>query len=72
MMTSKHKLGSGIKMKISDIKIGKRFRKDLGNTKGFADGIKEVGGLVQPVAIDEDYNLIAGVRRNRSLQASRL
>lgn len=49
-------------MKISDIKIGNRFRQDLGDIHSLAESIK-LTGLVQPVPVDENNNLIAGRRR---------
>jgi len=52
----------GALMKISDIKIGKRFRKDMGDLEGLKNSISELG-LLQPIVIDENNNLIAGYRR---------
>lgn len=49
-------------MNIADIKIGTRHRKLLGDIKGLADSI-QVRGLMHPVVIDKDNNLIAGERR---------
>jgi ParB family transcriptional regulator, chromosome partitioning protein len=49
-------------MKISDIKIGNRFRKDLGDIQNLADSIREIG-LLQPVVVNENNDLIAGQRR---------
>jgi len=51
-----------MKMKISDIKIGNRFRKDLGDIHALADSIKDIG-LLQPIVINENNELIAGQRR---------
>lgn len=45
-----------------DIKIGKRFRRDLGDLTSLKKSIKEVG-LLHPIVIDSDGNLIAGERR---------
>ena len=50
-------------MKINDIKIGSRFRKDLGDIQTLADSIKEIGELLQPVVINENNELVAGQRR---------
>jgi len=47
---------------IDSIKIGERFRKDLGDLKGLTDSIKEVG-LLHPIVVDQDFNLISGQRR---------
>ncbi len=49
-------------MKISEIKIGNRFRKDIGELETLKKSIKEIG-LLQPIVIDEKNNLIAGYRR---------
>jgi N6-adenosine-specific RNA methylase IME4/ParB-like chromosome segregation protein Spo0J len=47
---------------IAQIRIGKRFRKDLGNIGELAESIEDVG-LLHPVVIDNEANLIAGYRR---------
>jgi len=50
-------------MKISEIEIGERHRKDLGNIEELAESIKEVG-LLQPVTVEKESNtLIDGYRR---------
>lgn len=49
-------------MELDKIKIGNRFRKELGDIEGLVQSIKEVG-LLQPIVIDEKNNLIAGLRR---------
>jgi ParB-like chromosome segregation protein Spo0J len=49
-------------LKISDIKVGKRFRKDLGKIDDLVESIKN-NGLIVPVTITKDRVLIAGVRR---------
>jgi len=49
-------------IRISEIKIGKRFRKDLGNLENLKNSIKEIG-LLQSIVIDENNNLVAGARR---------
>ena len=49
-------------MNIEDIKIGNRFRKDLGDIKTLASSIQEIG-LLQPVVINQNNELIAGQRR---------
>jgi hypothetical protein len=46
----------------SDIKIGRRTRRDLGDIDALAADINEIG-LLQPIVVDEDNNLIAGARR---------
>jgi ParB family transcriptional regulator, chromosome partitioning protein len=49
-------------MNIKDIKIGDRFRKDLGDIKTLASSIQEIG-LLQPKVVNQDNELIAGQRR---------
>jgi len=49
-------------MEINKIKVGKRFRKDLGDLSTLKESINKVG-LLQPIVIDENNNLIAGERR---------
>ena len=49
-------------MNIKDIKIGDRFRKDLGDIKTLASSIQEIG-LLQPIVVNQDNELIAGQRR---------
>jgi ParB family chromosome partitioning protein len=54
------------KMKIKDIKIGERFRRKLGNIELLAQSIKEEG-LLYPILVDKDGNLIDGQRRLTAL-----
>jgi ParB-like chromosome segregation protein Spo0J len=54
-------------LEISDIKVGKRFRKDLGNIDELVETIKN-NGLIVPVTIAKDRVLIAGVRRIEALK----
>ena len=49
-------------MKIEDIKIGDRFRKDLGDLQTLAKSIQEIG-LLQPIVVNQDNELIVGQRR---------
>lgn len=50
-------------MKISDIKVGNRFRKDLGDIETLMESIKKVG-LLHPIVVQKETNkLIAGGRR---------
>ena len=49
-------------MQINKIKINKRFRKDLGELESLKKSIQEIG-LLQPIVVDEQNNLIAGYRR---------
>lgn len=54
-----------MKVKIADVKVGVRMRKDFGDLEGLAASIVRLGQL-QPIVIDEDMNLIAGERRLRA------
>ncbi len=47
---------------INEIKVADRFRQDLGDVEELAESIS-TKGLIQPISIDEDYNLLAGGRR---------
>ena len=49
-------------LRIDSIKIGSRFRKDLGDITSFAKDIAEVG-LLHPIAVNQDQELICGLRR---------
>lgn len=51
-----------MQVKLADIRIGERYRKDMGDIEGLARSMNEIG-LLHPVAIDADYRLIAGERR---------
>jgi N6-adenosine-specific RNA methylase IME4 len=50
---------------INEIRVGKRHRKDLGNIDSLAASVREVG-LLHPVAVTPDGELIAGERRMRA------
>jgi len=49
-------------VKVSDVKVGDRFREELGDIEELAISIGEKG-LVQPISIDGKGNLLAGGRR---------
>ena len=55
-------------MRIDDVIIGARFRKDLGDLAALAKSISEIG-LLHPIVVTPDNQLIAGQRR---LEACRL
>jgi hypothetical protein len=50
---------------IADIKIGCRHRKDFGDLKALAEDIGTLG-LLQPIGITEDFELVFGERRLRA------
>lgn len=56
-----------IEVKISDITISDRFRKDMGDLEGLAQSISE-GELLQPIGITPDHELVFGERRLRAYQ----
>jgi ParB family chromosome partitioning protein len=47
---------------ITDIKVGARTRKDMGDIAGLAASIAELG-LLNPITVDENGHLLAGARR---------
>jgi ParB-like nuclease domain len=49
-------------MAISDIKVGKRIRKEMGDLKALAESIEDLG-LLNPITVDERGCLRAGARR---------
>jgi len=51
-----------MKMKISDIKIKNRIREKLGDYSALMKSIETVG-LLNPIILDENHELIAGHRR---------
>lgn len=52
---------------ISTIKVGRRFRRDLGDIDALARNIEEAG-LLHPVVIDQRNRLVAGRRRLEALR----
>jgi ParB family transcriptional regulator, chromosome partitioning protein len=48
--------------KISDITVGERYRKDMGDLDGLAASIADIG-LLNPITIAPDGTLLAGGRR---------
>jgi N6-adenosine-specific RNA methylase IME4/ParB-like chromosome segregation protein Spo0J len=47
---------------VHSIKVGKRHRKDIGDIDALARSISE-NGLLHPIVVDKDNNLVAGERR---------
>ena len=47
---------------VDKIKVGTRFREELGDIESLAQSI-ENEGLINPITVDQDYNLLAGGRR---------
>jgi DNA repair protein RadA len=59
---SNSKENSSSSVPIDSIKIGSRFRKDLGEIASFAENIREIG-LLHPIVINQNRKLISGLRR---------
>jgi ParB family chromosome partitioning protein len=51
-----------IDVPIEKITIGHRHRRDMGDMDALAANIREMG-LLQPIGVDELFNLIYGARR---------
>jgi hypothetical protein len=49
-------------LNVSDIRVGRRHRKEMGNIPALAKSMSEVG-LLQAIGIDPDFRLIWGARR---------
>jgi site-specific DNA-methyltransferase (adenine-specific) len=56
------------KISLSDVKIGERGRTIYNGIEELAESI-ENNGLIQPIVLDQDLNLVAGCRRFRALQS---
>lgn len=54
-----------MKVPVTQIEVGKRHRKDMGNLSELAESIKTLG-LLQPVGITADNRLVFGERRLRA------
>lgn len=52
---------------VSSIKVGERYRKDMGDLPSLAASIK-IRGQLQPIIVDSQMNLAAGERRLRAIQ----
>ena len=55
-------MNSTTNISISDIQIGDRFRKDLGDIEGLAQSISD-DGLLQAIGVTPDKRLVFGLRR---------
>ena len=60
-------IGENSNLKLNKIKVGNRFRKDLGDLKQLKNSIQEIG-LLHPLVVSEKNELIAGYRRLKALQ----
>ena len=66
-MTAFHLGLKNMKIEISRINIGTRYRDDYGDIAHLADLINR-DGMLHPIVIDSEYNLIAGERRIMACQ----
>jgi hypothetical protein len=58
------------KVTLSEIRIGKRYRREMGDIGKLAASMEELG-LLQPIVVTPDGTLIAGERRSRGGFAAR-
>lgn len=56
-----------MKIRVSDIKVKNRIRKDLGDLHSLKESIQKLG-LLHPILIDLDNTLISGERRLQSVK----
>lgn len=53
--------------RVSEIKVGQRVRRELGDLSGLADSIAKLG-LLHPIVVNVDGQLVAGERRLRAVE----
>lgn len=58
-------------VKLDEITVGERFRKDFGDLDEMVASIK-AKGIIQPLSVDSNFNLLAGGRRFASAQLAGL
>ncbi len=51
-----------MRMKLTEIRIGNRIRRNPGDLSELKDSMRRLG-LLQPILVDTDNNLVAGFRR---------
>lgn len=68
MTTAVIPTGTLKQLKLSEITVGERFRKDFSNDESFVESIREKG-VLQPITVDKSLVLLAGERRYRAAQA---
>ena len=54
-----------MRVKINEIRVGHRIRKETGDLTALQESMRRLG-LLQPILIDPDNNLVAGFRRLES------
>ncbi|MEQ9362660.1 MAG: ParB N-terminal domain-containing protein [Leptospirales bacterium] len=57
-----------MKLKLSEIRVGNRIRKDPGDLSELKDSMRRLG-LLQPILVDTNNILVAGYRRLESAKA---
>jgi len=62
MTTAKRRPAKTTEVPIGSIRVGRRFRRDVGDLTGLAESIDEIG-LLHAVVISPDKKLVAGFRR---------
>lgn len=55
-------------VRIADVRIGKRYRKDMGDLSALAESIQRVG-LLHPIVVTDNDVLVAGERRLRAAES---
>jgi len=55
------------KIKVADVVIGESRRKELGDLLSLANSIS-TNGLINPIVVDKQYNLVAGYRRLEAIK----
>src|SRR5262249_50056868 len=55
-------------IQLADIKIGNRYRRDLGDITCLAESIRALG-LLQPIALSPRHDLVDGVRRIEAVKS---
>lgn len=57
--------GNRLEIRLDDVVVGQRFRKDFGDLEGLAESIADIG-LLQPIGVDGSNRLVFGERRLRA------
>ncbi len=57
-----------MRIEIDKIRVGERRREDFGDIAGLAESIRQYG-LLHPIVVDDEMNLVAGERRLRACQS---
>lgn len=63
-----HRKDKLVHVKLSDVIVGTRARKDFGELKELIENIRQ-HGIIQPITLDTEYRLLAGGRRFAAAEA---